>query len=111
MRTVLMAITMTGLLATSQSWGEEGSHRTTDPDGRGVMPEHGRTTSDPSLEMPRVVVPSAPAPDFGRVPEPISPAPMLPIGPHAAPVMPGSPKAPAISPPSSGGFSTGTGIR
>jgi hypothetical protein len=110
MRTLIAAIAMIGLLTASQSWGEEG-HRTTDQDGRGVMPEHGRTTSDPSLGIPRVVVPSAPAPDLGRVPEPISPTPMLPIGPHAAPVTSGFPKTPAISPPSSGGFSTGTGIR
>jgi hypothetical protein len=45
---------------------------------------------------------------LGSVPEPITPAPVLPFGPRASPLLtPGSPKVPAVESPSSSGPGTG----
>ena len=94
------------LVVGSPSGADETLRPTTDADGRALMPEHGRTTTDPGVGAPHIAVPPTPVPELGRVPEPISPAPLLPVGPHAAPALPGSQKAPMLSPPSSGGFTT-----
>lgn len=100
------------LLLASHSWGEGGREATTDQDGRAVI-EHGTIPTD-QFTIPGERNSSArsePPPKLGAVPEPISPTPILPIGPRAPVMTPGAPKAPAVSPPSSGGFSTGTWSR
>jgi hypothetical protein len=45
---------------------------------------------------------------FGSVPQPITPAPVLPVSPRISPLLtPGEPKAPPVAPPSSGTLGTG----
>jgi hypothetical protein len=45
---------------------------------------------------------------FGSVPEPITPAPVLPFSPHVSPLLgSGEPKAPAVAPPAFGHLGTG----
>jgi hypothetical protein len=109
---ITFGIVMVLLLAVSESWGEGSSEKTTDQDGRGVI-QHGTIPSH-QFTIPadrNAFAGSESLPKLGTVPEPISPTPILPFGPHAPMMTPGAPKAPAVAPPSSGGFSTGTWSR
>jgi hypothetical protein len=101
------------LLSGNHAWAEDSSAKTTDQDGRGVI-QHGLIPSDQFTIPPdrHTVTGSDSSPKLGTVPEPISPAPILPLGPHTSPMItPGASKAPAVSPPNLGGFSRGAGSR
>jgi len=86
--------------------------------GRGIYSDpHGNRSTMVDLgggvQSLRFTTPSSPPQSgtvhsFGSVPEPITPAPVLPFGPRVSQLLtPGSPKAPAVEPPLSSGSGTG----
>jgi hypothetical protein len=81
-----------GTTGRSDDFGRTSTNQFTSPDGR-----HS-SGSISSLGT---------ASNLGVVPEPVTPAPVLPFGPHLSPLLaPGEPKVPAIAPPSAGNLGT-----